>query len=128
MLPDRDGKREPPPPPQRVNSRLSPEKFAPPVALPANHAQLRSPPTPPTLYPNSPQTPLTPPTPQGPGPGLGTGQSPGPILGISLEDEFTRVSVFNPIPLTDLTHPPFASASCNIGGIKLLLQKVKCSF
>lgn len=90
-------RREPPEPPQRINSRLSTEKPenhpSPPQTLTpgSSKSSFSTPPTPPTLYPSNPQTPLTPPTPQGPGPGSGAGEAPN-ILGTSLEDEFTRVS------------------------------------
>ncbi|XP_060588245.1 DISP complex protein LRCH3-like isoform X2 [Ruditapes philippinarum] len=90
-------RRDPPEPPQRINSRLStekPEKPSPPNTLTpgssssSTKSQFSTPPTPPTLYPSNPPTPLTPPTPQGPGPGK-AGDAP-TILGTSLEDEFTR--------------------------------------
>ncbi|XP_053403856.1 DISP complex protein LRCH3-like isoform X2 [Mercenaria mercenaria] len=89
-------RREPPEPPQRINSRLSSEKLerpSPPQTLTpgsstSSKSQISTPPTPPTLYPSNPPTPLTPPTPQGPGPGK-AGDAP-TILGTSLEDEFTR--------------------------------------
>lgn len=94
--PTREARREPPEPPQRINSRLTLDKVdkpSPPQTLSSGSlkSQFSNPPTPPTLYPSNPQTPLTPPTPQGPGPGSGEGDSPN-ILGTSLEDEFTRVS------------------------------------
>ena len=103
--------RMPPEPPQRVNSRLSPDKMTsqpvPPTSLPTS--QHRSQPAPPTLYPTSPQTPLTPPTPQGPGPGPGpAGDSPElqrPV-GVSQEDVFTRVSpLWNYLLLDDNSTP-----------------------
>ncbi|KAL4219818.1 calponin y [Mactra antiquata] len=93
--PPREPRREPPEPPQRINSRLSTEKCenhpSPPQTLTpgSSKSTISTPPTPPTLFPSNPQTPLTPPTPQGPGPGSGAGDAPN-ILGSSLEDEFTR--------------------------------------